>query len=105
MRATVVYHYAQSSFSKELSEEANLKGVWTNVKQTPIACVSNYYDPSTALTAKNMPTLRVDKLDAAGNIEKDPGGQVITLPAWNTATGGKSNNGIVYGPPPAEAFL
>jgi hypothetical protein len=102
MRATVVYHYAQSSFSKELSEEANLKGVWTNVKQTPIACVSNYYDPSTALTAKNMPTLRVDKLDADGNIEKDPGGQVITLPAWNTATGGKSNNGIVYGPPPAE---
>jgi hypothetical protein len=103
MRATVVYHYAKSSFSKELSEEANLKGVWTDVKQTPIACVSNYYDPSTALTAKNMPTLRVDKLDADGNIEKDPGGQVITLPAWNTATGGKSNNGIVYGPPPAEA--
>ncbi|MCF3605004.1 hormogonium polysaccharide biosynthesis protein HpsA [Planktothrix agardhii 1806] len=102
MRATVVYHYAQSSFSKELSEEANLKGVWTNVKQTPIACVSNYYDPSTALTAKNMPTLRVDKLDADGNIEKDSEGQVITLPAWNTATGGKSNNGIVYGPPPAE---
>jgi|JFJP01.1.fsa_nt_gi Tfp pilus assembly protein PilX len=103
MRATVVYHYAQSSFSKELSEEANLKGVWTNVKQTPIACVSNYYDPSTALTAKNMPTLTVDKLDADGNIEKDPAGQVITLPAWNTLTGGKSNNGIVYGPPPAEA--
>jgi hypothetical protein len=102
MRATVVYHYAQSSFSKELSEEANLKGVWTNVKQTPIACVSNYYDPSTALTAKNMQTLRVDKLDADGNIEKDSEGQVITLPAWNTATGGKSNNGIVYGPPPAE---
>ncbi|MCF3573739.1 hormogonium polysaccharide biosynthesis protein HpsA [Planktothrix agardhii] len=102
MRATVVYHYAQSSFSKELSEEANLKGVWTNVKQTPIACVSNYYDPSTALTAKNMPTLTVDKLDADGNIEKDSEGQVITLPAWNTATGGKSNNGIVYGPPPAE---
>ncbi|MCF3609258.1 hormogonium polysaccharide biosynthesis protein HpsA [Planktothrix agardhii 1033] len=102
MRATVVYHYAQSSFSKELSEEANLKGVWTDVKQTPLACVSNYYDPSTALTAKNMPTLRVDKLDADGNIEKDSEGQVITLPAWNTATGGKSNNGIVYGPPPAE---
>ena len=79
MRATVVYHYAQSSFSKELSEKANLEGVWTNVKQTPIACVSSYYDPSTALTAKNMPTL-----------------------PWNTATGGKSNNGIVYGPPPAE---
>ncbi|SKB12245.1 conserved hypothetical protein [Planktothrix sp. PCC 11201] len=102
MRATVVYHYAQSSFSKELSEEANLKGVWTNVKQTPIACVSNYYDPSTALTAKNMPTLRVDKLNATGKIDTDPAGQVITLP-WNTATGGKSNNGIVYGPPPAES--
>jgi hypothetical protein len=103
MRATVVYHYAQNSFSKELSDQANLEGVWTDVKQTPIACVSNYYDPSTALTAKNMPTLKVDKLDAAGNIEKDPAGQVITLPAWNTATGGKSNNGIVYGPPPAES--
>ncbi|MFM6196196.1 MAG: hormogonium polysaccharide biosynthesis protein HpsA, partial [Planktothrix sp.] len=102
MRATVVYHYAQSSFSQELNQEANSKGEWTNVKQTPIACVSSYYDPSTALTAKNMESLRVDKLDATGNIEKDPTGQVITLPAWNTASKGRSNNGIVYGPPPAE---
>ncbi|MFM6400228.1 hormogonium polysaccharide biosynthesis protein HpsA, partial [Planktothrix sp.] len=86
MRASVVYHYAaeNGSFSKEKGQEANQTGNWDQVKQTPIACVSSYYDPSTALTAKN------------GKAQDG----TTDLP-WNFATGGKSNNGIVYGPPAA----
>ncbi|MCC5659718.1 hormogonium polysaccharide biosynthesis protein HpsA [Nostoc sp. XA010] len=48
----------------------------------PIACVSSFYLPTNSTTAKNL----------------------STLPAWasdasSSATGGLSNNGIVYGPP------
>jgi hypothetical protein len=48
----------------------------------PIACVSSFYVPTNSTTAKNDPS----------------------LPAWasdpaSSATGGLSNNGIVYGPP------
>jgi Tfp pilus assembly protein PilX len=43
---------------------------------TPIACVSSYYDPTNSTTANNL----------------------STLPSGN-ATGGRSNNGIVYAPP------
>jgi len=57
MRATAVYHYQNNS----------------GVAQTPIACVSSYYDPTNSTTAKNQSSL-----------------------PWNNATGGKSNNGIVY---------
>jgi type II secretory pathway pseudopilin PulG len=54
---------------------------------TPIACVSSYYDPTNSTTAKN----------------------ISTLPAWasnpsSSATGGKSNNGIVYGPPASTSL-
>ncbi|NES78857.1 MULTISPECIES: hormogonium polysaccharide biosynthesis protein HpsA [unclassified Okeania] len=62
MRATAVYHYAESSYEKG-----------TTPTQTPIACVSSYYDPTSEETAENF--------DAT------------------TAPNGKSNNGIVYGPP------
>ncbi|MCC5608097.1 hormogonium polysaccharide biosynthesis protein HpsA [Nostoc sp. CHAB 5834] len=48
----------------------------------PIACVSSFYVPTNSITAKNQ----------------------TGLPAWasdanSSATGGLSNNGIVYGPP------
>lgn len=59
MRATAVYHYANNAFNPP-----------TDLTQTPIACVSSYYDPSDVVTAANPP-----------------------------ATGAKSNNGKVYGPP------
>ena len=66
MRATAVYHYAGGT------------GTSPNyVDRTPIACVSSYYDPTNATTARNA------------NI----------LPWNNTLSGGKSNNGIVYSPP------
>lgn len=51
MRASAVYHYSEGS-SNYLEEEA-LESDWSKVKQTPIACVSSYYDPSTSTTAKN----------------------------------------------------
>ncbi|MBD2167451.1 hypothetical protein H6G04_23970 [Calothrix membranacea FACHB-236] len=60
---------------------------YNETSPTPIACVSSFYDPTNSTTAKN----------------------ISTLPAWasnanSSATGGKSNNGIVYGPP-ASASL
>ncbi|AFZ31391.1 hypothetical protein Glo7428_2896 [Gloeocapsa sp. PCC 7428] len=63
MRATTVYHYKDNA----------------GTSQTPIACVSSYYDPTNATTAKNR--VNVD------------GGYGIDT------TDGKSNNGVVYPPP------
>ncbi|MEB3282705.1 MAG: hormogonium polysaccharide biosynthesis protein HpsA [Lyngbya sp.] len=47
-----------------------------DLDQKPIACISSYYDPSTNITAKNAPSL-----------------------GWEEDPEGRSNNGIVYGPP------
>jgi len=70
MRATVVYHYANSPTAAGTPNE------------TPLACVSSYYDPSTASTARN----RVGLPDVSG---------VPTLGIRGTEVG--SNNGVVYG--------
>jgi hypothetical protein len=70
MRATAVYHYAQDAFNPP-----------EDLDQTPIACVSSYYDPSTLITAFNETGL---------GWNEDPD---------TTRNGGRSNNGIVYGPP------
>ncbi len=75
MRATAVYHYAQSTYDP--TTPANY--------QTPIACVSSYYDPSSIDSSKNVTTF-------AGK----------TL-LWNTDAKGKSNNGIVYQAPTTTA--
>ncbi|MEG4170816.1 MULTISPECIES: hormogonium polysaccharide biosynthesis protein HpsA [unclassified Microcoleus] len=82
MRATVVYHYAHNFSAKG---EFNDK---------PLACVSSYYDPSTASTARNLSTLPAD---VSGQPVGDPFGE---LGARGTQIG--SNNGITYGPPPAR---
>ncbi|WP_016952701.1 hormogonium polysaccharide biosynthesis protein HpsA [Anabaena sp. PCC 7108] len=74
MRATAVYHYNPTDYNQNSPK--------------PIACVSSFYDPTNSTTAKNK----------------------TGLPSWTappgfgggtdvTVTGGKSNNGIVYGPP------
>lgn len=60
MRATAVYHY----------------NIASGTNQTPIACVSSYYDPTNATTAKN-------------NVNVD-GGYGVDL------INGRSNNGVVY---------
>ncbi|WP_052672297.1 hormogonium polysaccharide biosynthesis protein HpsA [Aliterella atlantica] len=63
MRATAVYHYANNP----------------GTSQTPIACVSSYYDPTNATTAKNR-------------VNFDGGYGIDTA-------SGKSNNGVVYPTP------
>jgi hypothetical protein len=70
MRATAVYHYADNGVAD--SEKASPG------RQTPIACVSSYYDSTDSNTAKNINTL-----------------------PWNNDPNGRSNNGIVY---PATAL-
>ncbi|MEC4818397.1 MAG: hormogonium polysaccharide biosynthesis protein HpsA, partial [Scytonema sp. PMC 1069.18] len=72
MRATAVYHYANNSGNN----------------QTPIACVSSYYDPTNAITAQNE-----SKFTSKW---KNPDADAST-------NAGKSNNGIVYPPPYTSA--
>jgi type II secretory pathway pseudopilin PulG len=76
MRATVVYHYAYD-FSGRPGE----------FNDKPLACVSSYYDPSTASTARNLSTLP----DVSGTPS-------LGLPGTEVG----SNNGITYGPPGAR---
>ena len=72
MRATVVYHYA---------DDPPAKGEFND---KPLACVSSYYDPSTASTARNLSTLPAGT-DVSGD---------TTLGVRGTQIG--SNNGVVY---------
>ncbi|QLE57198.1 hormogonium polysaccharide biosynthesis protein HpsA [Nostoc sp. TCL26-01] len=76
MRATAVYHYKVDSGND----------------QEPIACVSSYYDPSDENSNKNKTGLTVPPVPPATTPT------TVNLP-WNSATGGKSNNGIVYSYP------
>jgi hypothetical protein len=64
MRATAVYHY-KDNHGKD---------------QTPIACISSYYDPTNSITAQNNATANNSWVnpDAAPGVD------------------GKSNNGVVY---------
>jgi hypothetical protein len=75
MRATAVYHYATNAYDTSAATP----------DQTPIACISSYYDPSTSSTARNLSGLPAD---VSG---------VTTLGTRDASIG--SNNGIVYGPP------
>ncbi|MEG4116565.1 hormogonium polysaccharide biosynthesis protein HpsA [Microcoleus sp. N9_B4] len=77
MRATVVYHYADGTTAPG---EFNDK---------PLACVSSYYDPSTASTARNLSGLAQD-------VSGDP-----SLGFPGTEVG--SNNGITYRSPGVAA--
>ncbi|MEQ8972789.1 MAG: hormogonium polysaccharide biosynthesis protein HpsA [Coleofasciculus sp. C1-SOL-03] len=82
MRATAVYHYADDRY--QLPEEGD------DQKQEPIACVSSYYDPTNATTARNPQGLP----DVSGQLDWPP-----TQPGvgW-----GKSNNGVSYPAPPSQ---
>ena len=85
MRASAVYHYANSGFRSDA----------TVIDQTPLACVSSYYDPSTASTARNISSLPDD---VSGD---------VAFGARQAFIG--SNNGIAYPPPlrirPANASV
>jgi len=74
MRASAVYHYANSGFNSDDPV----------INQTPFACVSSYYDPSTASTARNISSLPDD-------VSGDP-----AMGARQAVIG--SNNGIAYTP-------
>ncbi|MFM9268195.1 hormogonium polysaccharide biosynthesis protein HpsA [Tychonema sp. BBK16] len=85
MRATAVYHYKEKG-----GYNPNVKPInYDDVR--PFACVSSYYDPSTASTARNLSTL------------PDVSGQNTTLNPPELGTPGTfgvgSNNGVVYSPP------
>lgn len=76
MRATAVYHYNPTNYNQDYPK--------------PIACVSSFYDPTNSTTAKNKTGL--------------PGWAATTPTGFGGGgTGGKSNNGIVYGPPTKSA--
>ena len=89
MRASAVYHYAIANGGYDPVALAATPGAQPT--QVPLACVSSYYDPSNASTARNITTgglSNVADLDVSGE------------PAIGTrqAIIG-SNNGITYGPP------
>lgn len=75
MRATAIYHYADNT--SDQTENAKLA-------DSPLACVSSYYDPSYRYS------IGTNLFDSSLN---RPG-----LPSASNPNG-KSNNGIVYGPP------
>jgi hypothetical protein len=93
MRATVVYHYANNASTT------------TTPIQKPIACVSSYYDPTNAITARNPQGLP----DVSGGIDTSGDGTIDVL-ADGTPPGTQpsfdntkpisqnpvSNNGVVY---------
>ncbi len=76
MRATAIYHYADNT-----SDQA------AKLADTPLACVSSYYDPSYRYSKQinTVDTLFDSSLNRPGLPSEHPNG--------------KSNNGIVYGPP------
>ncbi|WP_293146604.1 MULTISPECIES: hormogonium polysaccharide biosynthesis protein HpsA [unclassified Microcoleus] len=92
MRATAVYHYAQGGGYDPTVEPTNLDNV------RPIACISSYYDPSTAVTARNISTLPNVSGLLPSELEKLASGTLSTRPQPTTVG---SNNGVVY-PPPAD---
>ncbi|PSB50472.1 hypothetical protein C7B67_14400 [filamentous cyanobacterium Phorm 6] len=97
MRATAVYHYA--------AVNTPVPAAGAQLDQTPFACVSSYYDPSTASTARNIEDL--DDVSGEGSfLIKSPDGDVPRVsPDVIRGTRQKfigSNNGITYGPPGAR---
>lgn len=82
MRATAVYHYAQSGIDEGATGD--------DLDQEPIACVSSYYDPSDETSSKNRAIYAGKDLTALTDYYS------TTIPS---DPAGKSNNGIVYGKP------
>jgi hypothetical protein len=90
MRATAVYHYALNTPVPAAGAEI--------LEQTPFACVSSYYDPSTASTARNIEGLDVDVSGEGKLLTKSP--DVPRSPERGTPQQFiGSNNGITYGEP------
>ncbi len=87
MRATAVYHY---TYPQNNPDRAG---------KEPIACVSSFYDPTTADTARNNKKLVRPELDVSGGSDGPPTQQNGPLRPVTA----NSNNGITY-PPPSITF-
>ncbi|MEH2240645.1 hormogonium polysaccharide biosynthesis protein HpsA [Nostoc sp.] len=79
MRATGVYHYNFDSYDPLAATADDY--------QTPMACVSSYYDPTNKNTARNISTL------------PDVSGELVGA----ITTEARSNNGVVYAAPATTA--
>ncbi|MEG4045002.1 hormogonium polysaccharide biosynthesis protein HpsA [Microcoleus sp. Pol17_C1] len=94
MRATAVYHYADNGYNPDA-----ITGT-AQPDQKPYACVSSYYDPSNASTARNITSLVGNGLpaDVSGQGGAAPyvARQAATLGSQQAFIG--SNNGITYTP-------
>jgi hypothetical protein len=88
MRASAVYHYATAPAGAPAGPQTN---------QTPFACVSSYYDPSTASTARNITTGGLPDVSGQGELAPYEARRDATLGARQAFIG--SNNGVTYGPP------
>ncbi|MCC3602432.1 MAG: hypothetical protein JGK24_04130 [Microcoleus sp. PH2017_29_MFU_D_A] len=93
MRATAVYHYESNGYDPD-----TIKGT-QQPDQKPYACVSSYYDPSNASTARNITSGTI-----GNDVSTDVSGQGESAPdlARRARTLGRreafigSNNGITY---------
>lgn len=90
MRASAVYHYAIANGGYDPVALAATPAAQPT--QVPLACVSSYYDPSNASTARNITTgtglSNAPNLDISGDPAIGKRQPIIG-----------SNNGITYGPP------
>jgi hypothetical protein len=103
MRATAVYHYRESSYPSDAPGLADPYPAPTSDNQTPIACVSSYYNPSTSTTAKNRETLQDGSPAPFWTADPDASTPSPISPSGDPKANGLSNNGISY-PVPAEAI-
>jgi hypothetical protein len=92
MRASAVYHYAIADGG--YNPVALAATPQAQPTQVPLACVSSYYDPSNASTARNITT--GTGLSNAGDL--DVSGIDVAMSGTRQAIIG-SNNGITYEPP------
>ncbi len=88
MRATAVYHYADNGY------KADDIVVPAQPSQKPIACISSYYDPSSALTALNIDGLANVSGQGILSTALPPG--ITGLPNTSQPKVIGSNNGITY---------
>jgi len=91
MRASAVYQYA-NGYDPVAQAAAGTQPV-----QTPLACVSSYYDPSNASTARNISTGALPDVSGEGALAPDVAIRQGTRGTQQAFIG--SNNGITYGPP------
>jgi hypothetical protein len=88
MRASAVYHYAEEGYkADDIVPPAQ-------PSQKPIACISSYYDPSNASTARNISTGSLPDVSGQGALAPEIATRLTGLGTQQEFIG--SNNGITY---------